>query len=219
MILSNGMVAMPAPPHHGILYNQMPDGTLIQMQPSPNMMPTIMTSQMPLIMNHPQGNGGQLIQGPNGGTLLLSPGQGGLLQMQQQQQGYSQQNFVTLSGQGTLMPGGQTLQQVSPNPAMTFNVGQTTPPNSRQNLSKISPILNSPKIKRKQLSRKRSRDKPVKPKQVELEEDSDSEPLYASNDEESESDDDDVIDFVKNVETFKKSVVQVRFNCHIPGVK
>ncbi len=109
MILSNGMVAMPAP--QGIV--QMPDGTFVQMQTGP----TIMTSPMPLIMNHQPGNGSQLIQGSNGGTLLLSPTQGGLVQMsgmQHQptfhQQQHDQQNFHTV-GQGHLVPGG--LQQVT----------------------------------------------------------------------------------------------------------
>ena len=108
MILSNGMVAMPAP--QGIV--QMPDGTLVQMQTGS----TIMTSPMPLIMNHQPGNGGQLIQGSSGGTLLLSPTQGGLVQMsgmQNQtsyhQQQHDQQNFHTI-GQGHLVQAG--LQQV-----------------------------------------------------------------------------------------------------------
>jgi hypothetical protein len=91
---------MPAP--QGPVFNQLPDGTLVQMQPGQSMVPTVMTSQMPILVNH---SGGQLIQSSSGGQLIVSPTTGGLLQvpgLQQVPHGQmspflpSQPNFVTV---------------------------------------------------------------------------------------------------------------------------
>ena len=94
------------------------------------------------------------------------------------------------------------LQQVSPNTMMTYNLNQTL---HSPTMAKVSPNQNK-KGKGVQANPKQASQKPVDPKPVELD-DSDEEPLYASNDEESEDDDDDdVINYVgaKSAESSKK---------------
>ena len=104
-------------------------------------------------------------------------------------------------GPGQMMQ--NSLQQVSPNTMMTYNLSQTI---HSPTIPKVSPNQNK-KGKSVQANPKRASQKPVNLKPVELD-DSDEEPLYASNDEESEDDDDDddVIDYVslKSAESSKK---------------
>ena len=220
VILSNGLMAMPAAPQ-GLVYNQLPDGTLIQMQPTgQNMVPTLMTSQMPILVNHQPGNPGQLIQASNGGTLLMSPSQPGLMQVsgiqQPQQPGQispyqqGQGNYVTVS-QVQMMPGGG-IQQVSPTTMMTYNVSQQQNQSSFPSAAKTSP---NSKAKEKPALTKTS-PKLVKPVLRVESEDSDEEPLYATNDEESDDDEDDDVDDVivgkvvdsKKVSATRKTIIQ-----------
>ena len=205
VILSNGLVAMPTA-SQGLVYNQLPDGTLVQMQPtSQNKVPTIMTSQMPILVNHQPGNPGQLIQTASSGTLLMSPSQPGLMQVSGIQQSHQpsqispyqqgQTNYVTVS-QVQMMPGG--LQQVSPSTMMTYNVSQQQQQQQQTQSSFPSTAKGSltSKAKEKPIVTKTS-PKQVKPVLPVDSEDSDEEPLYATNDEESDDDDDD--DVVSNV--------------------
>lgn len=219
MILSNGLMAMPTA-SQGVVYNQLPDGTLIPMHSGgQNLVQTIMTSQMPIIVNQQPGNTGQLIQTANGGTLLMSPGQPGLLQMstlqQPQQAGQlspyqqGQTNYVTM-GQVQMMPGG--LQQVSPNTLMTYNVSQTR--STILPAAKISPNQKS----KDKVAQAKTSPKPVKPVSPVESEDSDDEdePLYATNDEESDEEEDEDEDVVvgakavdaKKTPATKKTIIQ-----------
>ena len=69
---ANGtLVAMPAAPTAPVVYNQLPDGTLVQMQ-SPTLMPTqqtVFTTNGSFVIN----NGGQQVS-PNGGQIITNTG-------------------------------------------------------------------------------------------------------------------------------------------------
>lgn len=70
---SNGtLVAMPAAPMQGVVYNQLPDGTLVQVQSPLIQQQTVITSNGSFVIN----NGGQQLS-PNGGHIQFQPSPGG----------------------------------------------------------------------------------------------------------------------------------------------